>query len=249
MNSLKKNRHIGKRLQRELLRQEREYYRDIRQLYRSWILPLLKELSAWGYNLRLDGPFDAIGSFFEGKKETWGKEVRRFAFRITQTARKISELSKLAFTEQIDVGLDINPFLSEPWLDTEMDAYTKENVNLITKIGQDSADRIQTLVTDAVKSGRSTKKLQADIKAVLKSSDNRAKLIARDQVGKFNGRLTQVRMEQAGVSSYIWLTAGDSRVRKRHKELNNTKRKYGQEPEPGQEIACRCIAVIDPEDI
>ena len=237
---------IGRRYQRELLRLERQYYRDIRQEYRQWVRDTINGVSAFGVNVRLDGPFDAIGSFFERRKDAWGKVVARFAFRITQTANSIADLSRTAFSEQVEVALDVSPFFAEPWLETELDAYTKENVALITKIGNDTADRIQTLVTDAVKNGASTSKLTDEIKLVMKTSDNRAKLIARDQVGKFQGRLTQVRMEQAGVSQYIWQTSEDSRVRKKHQALNGDKRTYGKGIEPGQEIACRCIALIDP---
>ena len=41
----------------------------------------------------------------------------------------------------------------------------------------------------------------------------RARLIARDQVGKLNGALTKRRMSDAGIDKYTWMTANDERVR------------------------------------
>jgi uncharacterized protein with gpF-like domain len=41
----------------------------------------------------------------------------------------------------------------------------------------------------------------------------RANTIARDQIGKLNGQITQARMASVGLSMYIWSSSGDERVR------------------------------------
>jgi hypothetical protein len=41
----------------------------------------------------------------------------------------------------------------------------------------------------------------------------KANFIARDQIGKLNGEITQRRMESIGLTMYIWETSGDERVR------------------------------------
>ena len=54
----------------------------------------------------------------------------------------------------------------------------------------------------------------------LRLAGSRARLIARDQVGKLNARLTKQRMEDIDVNLYEWRTAGDERVRSTHSPLN-----------------------------
>ncbi len=55
-----------------------------------------------------------------------------------------------------------------------------------------------------------------DVKSLKSTiSNSRAKLLARDQVGKLNGRLTQRRQQDIGVEMYIWSTSRDERMRAR----------------------------------
>ncbi|WP_241971166.1 minor capsid protein [Actinobacillus lignieresii] len=56
-----------------------------------------------------------------------------------------------------------------------------------------------------------------EVKELTGVTSKRARLIARDQIGKLNARLTQLRQQQIGVKSYIWRTSLDERVRKWHK--------------------------------
>jgi SPP1 gp7 family putative phage head morphogenesis protein len=72
---------------------------------------------------------------------------------------------------------------------------------------------------------------------------NRAKLIARDQVGKLNGQLNKTRQKAAGFDKYEWQTMQDKRVRPKHQALNGTIRTWGEGIEPGFEVACRCSAI------
>lgn len=58
----------------------------------------------------------------------------------------------------------------------------------------------------------------AQVKSLLLSdlpdmTARRAQTVARDQVSKLNGDLTQLRMEDAGFETYTWETAQDERVR------------------------------------
>ena len=84
-------------------------------------------------------------------------------------------------------------------------------------------------------------------------SDSRAALIARDQILKLNGRITEARQTAAGVTQYEWITSRDERVRAGHEALDGkvfswddppvTDTRTGAANHPGQDYQCRCIAM------
>ena len=55
-----------------------------------------------------------------------------------------------------------------------------------------------------------------------------------------------MRQKEAGVTEYIWQTAGDERVRPNHRSKDGKKFKWSNPPadtgHPGQDYQCRCVA-------
>jgi SPP1 gp7 family putative phage head morphogenesis protein len=143
-------------------------------------------------------------------------------------------------------GVDM--FQREPWLNAELNSFTKENVKLISKMTQGMLDDIDTLVQRGLKSGSSFSRIAKDIEGRFDVTKNRAKLIARDQVSKLNGNLTQLRQTEAGVDSYIWVDSDDSRVRTSHGPHGGNAGKifkWASPPStghPGSAVQCRCYA-------
>jgi hypothetical protein len=73
---------------------------------------------------------------------------------------------------------------------------------------------INSITERAVTSGWSVSQLKKQILGLdTNITKARAEFIARDQIGKLNGEITQRRMETVGLSMYIWETSGDERVR------------------------------------
>lgn len=102
----------------------------------------------------------------------------------------------------------------EPWLKNVLDEWSREQVTLITKATQDMLDTVARRIRDGVKVGKSAKEVTALINADLPGiSYRRARIIARDQTSKLNSSLTQGRMTDAGLETYVWDTAQDERVR------------------------------------
>ena len=143
----------------------------------------------------------------------------------------------------------------EPWLVPELEAFTKENVSLIKGVATEEISNIEQLVFRMVRSGESPSAIREAIRDVMATSKNRAQLIARDQVSKFNGRLSEQRQTQMGVKEYTWRTSQDGRVRDTHRALDGTTQKWSNPPvtvvsgkragernHPGEDILCRCIA-------
>lgn len=141
-----------------------------------------------------------------------------------------------------------NPAAVRAWLE----AWRRENVNLITSIPANLLDEVLTLVTEAADRGTRNEVLAKQIEKRFGVSRSRARLIARDQIGKANGQLTEIRHREAGVTRYRWSTSQDERVRPDHRRLNGkifdwtdppVVNKKGERRHPGGDIQCRCVAV------
>lgn len=174
-------------------------------------------------------------------------------------------------------------FQMEPWLTETIKGFVNENVSLISKLKQDMTHEINETINRGIKQGlrvetikkqiigtgiRPLKILPKDREAdILRKTRKRAQLIARDQVGKLNGQLTQLRQTGVDISQYIWRDLNDERVRKNHaamdgllckwdnstvyKNSNEDKKWFrrssigGVELHPGQDYQCRCYAESD----
>ncbi|WP_273078714.1 minor capsid protein [Selenomonas felix] len=134
--------------------------------------------------------------------------------------------------------------------------WVSDNVALIKSIKKETLEKIRARMVERiinnVEEAKLTRALVDDLQNILMMEKKRAVLIATDQVGKLNGRITQYQQQSIGVEEYIWQTAGDRRVRPRHVARNGVKFRWDKPPDdghPGQPIRCRCVAdpVIDLE--
>lgn len=102
----------------------------------------------------------------------------------------------------------------EPWLPPVLDRWQKEQVSLITKASNDMRDAVARRVRDGIKAGKLGRDVEKDVLREMPGiSHNRAKIIARDQCSKLNASLTEGRMSDAGLETYVWDTVQDERVR------------------------------------
>ncbi len=133
-----------------------------------------------------------------------------------------------------------------------VDSFVHENVSLIKTIPQKNLSKIEGIVRRGTESGLSLAEIEQQIKEVGTYLESNTKLIARDQVSKFNSKLSELRQIEAGVTHYIWSTSTDERVRELHQELNGKKFSWDDPPRsgtngerlhPGYPINCRCVAL------
>lgn len=132
----------------------------------------------------------------------------------------------------------------------------KENVKLIKaepgKYLRTYDKQIQKLIKETVEEGWSTKTLKEAIKRTTGIEDNRANLIARDQIGKIFGQATKTQFLALGLKKFKWITVGDGRVRSEHRERAGQIYEWDNPPDgeiPSVPIMCRCVAEIIVEEL
>lgn len=142
------------------------------------------------------------------------------------------------------VGLD-QISRSERGIKSKIDAWIAENVDLIVTLPDVYFDDVRSQVFSAIESGTRHEVLARRLQERYDIADNRAALIARDQIGKLYGNLNQGRQENLGVKRYIWRDSGDNRVRPEHEDRNGDEFAWDSPPEdghPGEPVNCRCYA-------
>ncbi len=246
----RKQRAEAMRKHRAYLRIERQYYLFIRRLYVQWWnenipglfkLPGLKKVDE---ELE-EEPFEDIDLAYETIIFKLNGMAQDFAFKVEQNIYRFETIAKEidGETRLVDVPR-LQSVSLEPSINREVINFANENAKLVKNISAETIDKLGSLTQNALNFGESIDELEEKIaKLGEEFAGPRARLIARDQVGKLQGKLTEERMREAGVKKYEWMDVGDTRVRSSHKALNGTIRTWDQSPRPGEEIQCRCQAI------
>lgn len=150
------------------------------------------------------------------------------------------------------LGVDLTPFFRGADIQDVIDNQIAVNVSLIKSIPSQYTDKLEALVMNALQTGQTNEELAQEIKKLGHSTDIRARLIARDQMGKINGAINKKRQTSMGVETYDYLTAKDERVRPLCRRHHGKTFRWDTPPEgghPGEKIGCRCTALPNYEDI
>lgn len=167
----------------------------------------------------------------------------------SQVGKQTSDFQKTQLQRQLRAAVSVEVPIRDAKLGPKLEMFTERNVALIRTIPERYFSEVQGLVLDAVEQGRRWESLADDLEDRFSVSQSRAQLIARDQVGKFYGALAQSRQTDLGISSYIWRTVGDTRVREEHVDREGEEFQWDDPPaeddtdgHPGDPINCRCWA-------
>jgi SPP1 gp7 family putative phage head morphogenesis protein len=112
-------------------------------------------------------------------------------------------------------------------------------------VAPEAAAKLEQRITRAVASGERHEAIAGELQTILSSSGKRARMIARDQVGKLYGQINSARQQSLGITHFTWRTANDRRVRAEHRALNGKVFRFDDPPAeglPGQPVLCRCYA-------
>ena len=147
---------------------------------------------------------------------------------------------------QSSLGIDIQAIVQQENLNDILIAKTRENVALIKSIPNEFLKKVETVVFEGTTQGNRPTSMIKELQKIGDVTENRARLIARDQTSKINSALNQERQRNLGVEEYVWITADDDRVRPNHASKNGKTFRWDNPPKdtgnPGEDIDCRCIA-------
>lgn len=207
-----------------------------------------------------------IGGFPPGDPESLPSleaMLRRYAEAITPWAkatalRMIDEVNNKDLANWRSMGDDLSlgirkEILSAPVGDVMRDLMDQQ-VELITSIPLDAAQRVHELTIKGLEDSTRYKDYVADI---MRSGDvavSRAILIARTESSRAQANLTQARAQHIGSEGYLWRTSHDGDVRKDHRILEGrffnwndppiADQRSGARAHPGTIYNCRCWAYV-----
>jgi SPP1 gp7 family putative phage head morphogenesis protein len=162
-----------------------------------------------------------------------------------QFAQRTSSAQRIQLNRQVHAALGVDLFGGDARIRPLMEAFIDSNVGLIHKLTDDVAGRVETSVLRAVQDAKPWSEFADELQAQFDFGETRAEIIARDQIGKFYGQANAARQREIGVTSFIWRTSNDERVRPEHEALDGQTFRYDDPPSeglPGEPILCRCSA-------
>ena len=165
---------------------------------------------------------------------------------IAEQGRGVNAFNQTEMNDILGSMLGVDVIQAEPWLASEVQAFTAENVNLITSVDSAYLDQVENMVLSEVRAGTRVETLSDLIMERFGVNQSRADLIARDQTSKYHGRLAKLRQVETGVDQYKWRTVQDERVRVSHASKEGRIFDWNNPPadtgHPGEDFQCRCYA-------
>lgn len=213
-----------------------------------------KVIRTWPQTIRLDADDEAsLGDLADQLEAVridvaqayTPEELKRLA---KTTGESVAKWNERQLNGQLKGIVEVDLFGGESWLAREAGGFVVQNVSLITSIEDTYLSQVENLIATSVRSGLRVEDIADELEGRFDVSRSRAELIARDQVGKFNGQLTELRQTDLGIDGYTWRDSGDARVRPEHHALDGKSFTWDNPPEPGhpgEDFQCRCNAEPD----
>lgn len=241
---------------------ERDYRRLLLQLVSALrsklaeqLLPRLQDLIQEAELLRptrSDGWVESLDALMTVIRMSLSQDELVAQMGVREVAERVSTFNRSQLSKITNAALGVDVILEEPWLRDALAAFTKENVALIKSIPRQALEQVEADVQRAFRSGQRASELAKELRRLIdkrvNNAEARARLIARDQVAKLNGNLTQLRQRELGVERYVWHTSQDERVRESHRAKDGKVYSWDDPPatgHPGEDIQCRCWAEPD----
>src|SRR5687768_9551770 len=121
-------------------------------------------------------------------------------------AERTSTHQKAQLQKQVRAAFGADVLGTEPNIAGLIDGFVEENVALIKSIPRSVVEKTEQAVTRALANATPHPTLAKELVEVAGFGKRRAKLIARDQVGKLLGQVNSARQKSMGVTAFVWRT-------------------------------------------
>lgn len=229
----------------------KNYLRSIREAVKADIVPILRA-SKEQFNPKTIA--DSVEPYVIGQLERAFSSIRRKLLANLRPEAliiakdyvgKVNEDNEKGFARSLK-SVDIPAIILNEGLTGPLMASVTTNVNFIVDVPNELLTKIEGIVYRGVTQGTTTGSLITDLQKAYNFSNNRAKLIARDQTTKINSMITEQRQTNLGIEEYVWRTVQDEAVRPEHARKNGKIFRWDRPPKdtghPGHDIQCRCRA-------
>ncbi|CBX44517.1 phage putative head morphogenesis protein [Erwinia phage phiEt88] len=248
---------VARDYQRELIKETRQFNKEITSAYGEirfdgWqddLTGVITSLQA--YARRIFNPvIERLPSFFALTSQFNDKQWRLIVKGGTGMQMPPAKSSFIGPTRMptSSTVLGIDVYREEPWLAAMQENWVRQNVALINSIPADQLADMEQIVQRGVMNGSASSVIKQQIMDRYAVSENRAKLIATDQIGKANAALSKQRLDDAGIKDYIWRGVLDQRERAIHVSREGKKYPVGYQHNDGQigmAVRCRCYPEPD----
>ena len=247
----------------------------IQKKSKPYLERLMEIYGVWAdENVHLDARIslqDGIGMILEEygadiEQDIDFKGIERQAALAAKTARGVSinDWRKLV---DGSIGAQISePFYVETMQDM-LDKWVGESVSYIGSLPREYLSKVHEIIIWGYTTHQPKVNVYRRLEKITGATKSQARMIARDQLGTLNCRMTRYEHESLGVTKYIWVTRRDSKVRDCHRERNGKVFDWNNPPaewyptiskgiiytgrycHPGEAYSCRCTAkpVFDEE--
>ena len=248
LTPIKPNWSISNQFRLQLLKLTKQMTRDIyirlRKLYQEKENTITKILDSKSPVIDILAEFKIIINKWQIIYRKYATEHTRTFINNTdndvkrQIKRSLDEFIVVKFNEQ-----DKNTLYAKQ-------SKIRENVDLIVDIPEKMKTQIQYALNSAIERGRDWEYLSHNLIKIANVTNNRAKLIAKDQIKKATSVISHVRQAEIGITKNRWLYTNISQEpRKSHKHANGTiydinKGCYidGEYIYPAEKIGCNCTS-------
>ena len=253
---------------------ERQYTRDLKayvrrahELTKQILLPALSRIiyevkPGLPTRERADDAIDDLVGLLSQIRQAIGRDfsdndLQTIADRMGVSVDQVTRANARRLYEQYgQYGLNLTIGFNSNATRALLEVKVKENVQLIKTMSDRHFASLQSNIMSAITQGKRVEEIEAIIDDRFASMESNAELIARDQIGKINGQLTEMVQTEMGLSRYRWRGVGDERERQSHRDLEGEVFSWSEPPivdgeavNPGQAIQCRCYAEPVIEDL
>ena len=235
---------------------KRELMKVINEMRTEVNTLIMDNYKAQSNTVAMDGFSDWLGHSMDYLMDKWNNRLNALSQTVAElfVTKSVHNYDKQLKKHLRKAGFTVKLQMS-PYTEEMLKASLGENVGLIKSIGVQYLGKVEQSVWASVKGGFDLGTLAKELQHAYHVTENRAKLIARDQGAKANAVIEMARRKELGITHAVWMHSGGGReprpshVRANGKTFEIDKGLYldSEWVLPSTAINCRCTSrsVID----